>query len=186
MFRYKDVVLKEFDICDVPYKVKWINDNANNQYLHYDLPLTIEKTKEWFEINKDRRDRWDATVYFQGKPVGLFGLLNIDLKNRQAEDYSLIGDTSVKGQGIGSKAGILNLAHAFYDLNLNKVWGTIEVGNTASIRRWRSMGGIVEGYLHDYIWKGDRFADAYYVAIFKDTFKLPKEVYRDNECDTDI
>lgn len=181
MYRYKDVELKKFAFDDIPYKVSWINDSANNKYLHYDLPLTVEKTQIWYEKIKDRTDRWDATVFYNGKPVGLFGLLNIDYKNKQAEDYSLIGDISVKGKGIGSKAGILNLAHAFYDLNMNKVWGTIEVGNEASLKRWRRMGGIVEGYLHDYIWREDHFVDAYYVACFKNSFVLPKEVYREDD-----
>lgn len=180
MYRYEDLILKKFTEEEIPFKVEWINNSANNQFLHYDLPLTVEKTESWYKKIKDRNDRWDATVFYNNKPVGLFGLLNIDYINKQAEDYSLIGDTSIKGKGIGIRAGILNLAHAFYDLNLNKVWGTIEVGNEPSLRRWRHMGGIIEGYLHDHIWKGDHFVDAYYVAIFNNSFVLPKEVYKVN------
>lgn len=176
MFKYQDLELRKFSVEDIPYKVEWINDSENNAFLHYELPLTIDGTMKWYERIQDRTDRYDATVLYKGKPVGLFGLLNIDYKNKQAEDYSLIGDVSIKGKGIGSRAGILNLAHAFYDLNLNKVWGTIEVGNEPSLRRWRRMGGIVEGYLHDYKWKEDRFVDCYYVAIFKKDFTLPKDV----------
>lgn len=105
--------------------------------------------------------------------------MNIDYKNMKAEDYSLIGETALKGKGLGYKAGVLNIAHAFYDLGLNKVWGTIEVGNEASLKRWRRMGGIIEGYLHDHIRKNNHFTDAYYVAIFRNTFILPDEVYKE-------
>lgn len=179
MYRYQDIQLRKIIAEDIPLKVQWINDSNNNEFLHYKLPLTVESQMDWYKYVKDRNDRWDATVLYNGKPVGCFGLLHIDYVNRTAEDYSLIGDTDVKGKGIGTKAGILNLCHAFYDLNLNKVWGTIEVGNNASLRRWRKMGGVVEGYLHDYLWKGDRFVDGYYVAIFKDSFRIPKEVYKE-------
>lgn len=177
MYRYEDVKLRTFEEQDIELKVKWINDIENNEFLHYELPLTVEKTKAWFERNKDKTDRWDATVLFEGKPVGLFGLLDIDYKNKTAQDYSLIGDLSTKGKGVGSKAGVLNICYAFYNLGLNKVWGTIEVGNIASLKRWRKMGGIIEGYLHDHICRDGKFYDAYYVSIFKDSFKIPEGVY---------
>lgn len=179
MYRYEDIELRKFKVEDIPYKVEWINSSKNNEYLHYKLPLTIESQTEWFDYVKDRTDRWDGTVVYKGKPVGNCGLLNIDYENKTAEDYSLIGDTSVKGIGLGTKAGILNICYAFYILGLNKVWGTIEVGNLASLKMWRKMGGIVEGYLHDYRCKGGKFVDGYYVAILKNSFTIPDNVFED-------
>lgn len=109
MYRYKDLVLRKFCFEDIPLKIEWINNAQNNTYLGYDLPLEYEKTCQWYERIKDRTDRFDAVVEYMGRPVGLFGLLNIDFKNRKAEDYSLIGDTSIKGRGIGTRAGYLNV-----------------------------------------------------------------------------
>lgn len=177
MYRYEDIEIRKFEFEDIPYKVEWINNDANNQYLEYDLPLTVEKTENWFNGIKNRKDRWDATILYKGKPVGLTGLLNIDYKNKTAEDYILIGDTSLKGLGIATKAGVLNFAHAFYDLNLNKLWGTIEIGNEPSIRRMFRLGGSVEGYLHQSVYKNNRFIDVLYVAYFKERFSLPTELY---------
>ena len=181
MYRYSDVVLRRFREEDIPDKVRWLNAGENKRYLHYGLPLTEEQTKLWFEENKKRTDRWDATVLYNGKPVGAFGLIHIDMTNKQAEDYSLIGETELQGHGIGYKAGVLNVAHAFYDLGLNKVWGIIEADDTASLHRWRKMGGIVEGYLHDHVWKENHFVDAYYVAILKNNFHMPAEAYMSYE-----
>ena len=52
-----DIKIRKFEEADVRYKVDWINDPANNRYLHYDLPLEYEKTLNWFHANKDRTDR---------------------------------------------------------------------------------------------------------------------------------
>ena len=177
MFRYEDVSIRKFCEEDIPYKVEWINNSENNLYLHSDLPLNIKKTLEWYEKTKDRKDRWDATILYKDEPVGLTGLLNIDYKNRKAEDYILIGNTSLKNVGLGTKGGILNFAHAFYDMDLNKLWGTIEVGNEPSLRRCYRLGGHVEGYLHQHAWKDNHFVDAYYVSYFKDNFVIPEEVF---------
>ena len=42
------VTLRKFEERDIKNKVRWINDSANNQYLHYELPLEEEKTKQWY------------------------------------------------------------------------------------------------------------------------------------------
>ena len=53
------ITIRKFERSDIANKVKWINDPANNRYLHYDLPLEIEKTEDWFDRNRDRTDRYD-------------------------------------------------------------------------------------------------------------------------------
>ena len=181
MYRYNDLVLRKFRFEDIPLKIEWINNAENNAHLGYELPLEYEKTCRWYESIKDRQDRFDAVVEYMGQPIGLFGLLNIDYKNKKAEDYSLIGDTSFKGKGIGTRAGYLNILYAFHNLGLHKVYGIIEVGNTASIMRCRRSGWHVEGYLHDDRWRDGRPVDSYYVAVYKNEFKIPEGVYWEDE-----
>lgn len=41
-----DVEIRRFVESDIPLKVYWINDEKNSQFLHYDLPLSIEKTEQ--------------------------------------------------------------------------------------------------------------------------------------------
>src|SRR5690606_33745634 len=107
---------------DIPKKVEWINNPNNNQYLHYDLPLKLDKSIEWYERIKDRSDRYDAVIEIDGKPCGIIGLLNIDLKNKKSEFYITIGEPSCKGKGISTAASRLLLSYAFEKLNLNRVY----------------------------------------------------------------
>lgn len=181
MYRYEDLILRKFRFEDIPMKIEWINNSKNNVYLGYDLPLDYDKTCQWYERIKNQRDRFDAVVEYMGKPVGLFGLLHIDYKNKKAEDYSLIGDLSLKGKGIGTRAGFLNVLYAFYNLGLNKVYGTIETDNIASITRCRRSGWHVEGYLHEDRWRGGKPIDSYYVAIYKNQFVIPDGIYWEDE-----
>ena len=77
------VTIRKFEKIDIPKKVEWINNPANNRYLHYDLPLEIKKTESWFDQNAEKDDRFDAVIEADGVPVGLIGLLTIDLKNKK-------------------------------------------------------------------------------------------------------
>ena len=65
------VTIRKFEERDVADKIRWINDERNNQFLHYDLPLEYKKTVEWFRRVKDRTDRFDGVIEVDGRPVGL-------------------------------------------------------------------------------------------------------------------
>lgn len=70
------VSIRDFTVADIENKVKWINDPQNNTYLHYDLPLDAERTKEWF-YHKNNEIRQDCVIEYNQNPVGLIGLLSI-------------------------------------------------------------------------------------------------------------
>ena len=177
MYRFEDLRLRRFQFEDIPLKIKWINQDENNRYLGYDLPLEYEKTCRWFEGVKDREDRYDFVVEYQGRPVGLTGLVNVDTKNRKAGNYILTGELGYKGRGIGYRAGLLNFLYGFEVLGLNKLCGDIEVGNVASLKRCRRLCGHVEGYLMDERWRDGKPVDVYRVAYYKSEFTMPEGVY---------
>ena len=142
------VVLREFEEKDIPLKVEWINDSANNQYLHYDLPMQIDRTFRWFH-SKDNSKRLDCTIEYQGKPIGVIGLLQIDRANSKAEFYITIGDRNFKGKGIATKATRAILDYAFHTLKLHKVYLTVDSENKPAIGLYEKVGFKKEGYFID-------------------------------------
>ena len=143
-----DVVLRTFEEKDIPLKVEWINDPANNQYLHYDLPLKIDKTIKWF-YEKDNDHRLDSMIVYQNIPVGLIGLLQIDRSNSKAEYYITIGDRRFKNKGIATKATQAILNYAFNELYLHKVYLTVDSLNSVAIHLYEKVGFKQEGYFVD-------------------------------------
>ena len=146
--KYMDVILREFEETDVPKKVEWINNSENNRFLHYDLPLKIDRTIEWFK-NKDNTQRLDCIIEYEGVPVGLIGLLQIDRVNLKAEYYIKIGENSYKQKGIATKATKAILEHAFTVLGLHKVYLTVDAQNEGAIRLYEKVGFQQEGYFVD-------------------------------------
>ncbi len=143
------IIIRPFDRDDITKKVQWINDPENNQYLHYDVPLTYEKTEKWYESHRDQENRYDATIEADGKPIGIVGLLDIDKKNSKAEYYITVGEKEYKGKGIATKATDLILEYAFRHINLNRVYLYVESQNTNAISLYERVGFIKEGELRD-------------------------------------
>lgn len=166
-----EVRLRKFVAADIPNKVRWINDERNNTYLHYDLPLEIEKTQRWFESIKDSSNRYDAVIEVSGVPVGLIGLLNIDRTNLKAEYYITLGEESYKRKGISYVASQQLLKYAFEELSLNKVYLNVDADNIAACRLYEKVGFCCEGVFEQDMMHRGKMIDRKRYAVLKSRFK---------------
>jgi len=169
-----EINIRKFQEDDIPYKVKWINDDENNKFLHYDLPLQEDKTLMWFNSIKDRTDRVDLTITYNGRPAGLIGLLNIDKKNRKAEYYITLGGAEFKGKGIATIASDLLIEQSYHIYNLNKIYLYTEVDNYSAQRLFERIGFIKEGLLKEDLIHNGRKIDRYIYGLFVEEY-LDKE-----------
>lgn len=165
------VKLRKFQRDDVPLKVEWVNNPANNEFLHYDIPIEISKTELWFQNNSDRSDRYDGVIEVDELPVGLVGLLSIDQKHKKAEFYIMIGNTHFKGRGIAKEASRQMLNYGFYELGLSRIYLFTEVGNEAAKNLYERIGFIKEGCLRADVFSRGKFADRYVYSILKEDWE---------------
>lgn len=162
------VVIRKFEERDIPFKVRWINDEANNRYLHYELPLEEEKTLAWFRGNKDRKDRYDAVIEWAGEPVGVIGLLSI--ADGQAEYYITLGEERAKGRGVAKQASLLLLEYAFRRRALNRVYLYTEVENLAAQRLFERCGFRRTGLAQKSAINRGRVVDRYVYELSRQEF----------------
>jgi RimJ/RimL family protein N-acetyltransferase len=162
-----NITLRKFTASDIPNKVRWINDESNNTYLHYELPLEIEKTQRWFETIKNRTDRYDAVIEADSIPVGLIGLLNIDSVNLKAEYYITLGEASYKRKGISYVASQQLLKYGFEVLGINKIYLNVDAENIAACNLYEKLGFRCEGIFKEDILHRGKMIDRKRYAILK-------------------
>ena len=164
-----EITIRDFEEKDIENKVKWINNPENNQYLHYDIPLSVEKTREWYK-SKNNEKRLDLLIEYNEKPVGLIGLVSIDKANSKAEFYISMGEVAFKGKGIATRATKMLLNYAFDQLQLNKVYLNVDEENSIACRLYEKVGFVCEGiFIKDMLRKG-RFINRKRYAILKEKF----------------
>lgn len=164
------VTIRKFEKADIQNKVKWINDEQNNRYLRYDLPLTYEGTCQWYKRVKDLKTRYDAVIEAEGIPVGIIGLLNIDYRNKRAEYYVTLGNSAYKGKGVAKKATQLLLYYAFEDLQLNKIYLYVQTDNLPAVNLYKKIGFIREGTLHEDVINRGKFVSRHVYGFYKKNF----------------
>jgi len=159
------ISIRKFEEKDIPYKVKWINNENNNKYLHYDLPLREDKTLIWFRRIQNRTDRLDFTIIYSDEPVGLIGLLNIDKKNKKAEYYICLGEEKYKRKGIAYAASMLLIDYAYNELYLNKIYLYTETSNSKAQILFEKIGFKKEGLLKNDLIHNGRKIDRYIYGL---------------------
>lgn len=161
----KDVKIRKFELKDIENKILWINNPENNTYLHYNLPLQYDETVKWFQNNKDKEDRYDAIIEYNGIPVGLIGLLEIDNKNRKAEYYIMMGEPQYKGKGIAQIASKKLIEYAFNVLLLNRIYLYTEVENISAQKLFKKIGFLKEGILKKDLFFNKKYIDRYIYGL---------------------
>lgn len=168
MWQDVKVTIRQFERTDIPKKVEWINNPENNQFLHYDIPICVEKTEKWFDSHFGEETRYDAVIEVDGTPVGTIGLLNIDRKNSKAEYYIAMGETSYKGKGVAKEASKLILQYAFEVLALNRVYLFTESENIAAQKLFERVGFVKEGLIRQDIMSHGKFVDRFAYGLLRE------------------
>lgn len=154
----KIIKIREFNENDIENKVRWVNDKENNIFLHYDLPLEIEKTRVWFK-NKNNANRYDAVIEYNGISVGLIGLVGIN--EGEGEYYVLVGDNSFKEKGVAKEASKLLIEYAKNKLKLKKILGYTEVKNERMKNLFLKLGFKEKLLIKNSIKNRGKFVDRY-------------------------
>lgn len=165
------VTIRRFERTDIPKKVEWVNNPENNQFLHYDIPICIEKTEKWFDSHFGEDTRYDAVIEADRVPVGTIGLLSIDRKNSKAEYYIAMGETSYKGKGIAKEASLLILQYGFETLLLNRIYLYTEVENVAAQKLFEKVGFVREGLIRQDILSHGKYADRYAYGYLREDLR---------------
>ena len=171
MMQEMKVTIRKFEKSDIPKKVEWINNPENNQFLHYDIPISVENTEKWFDSHVGDDSRYDAVIEADGIPVGTIGLLGIDSKNSKAEFYIAMGEVSYKGKGVAKEASRLLLEYGFVKLGLNRIYLYTEAMNENAQMLFERVGFVKEGILRQDIISHGRFVDRIAYGFLRENWK---------------
>lgn len=161
--------IRLFRESDIPCKVRWINDSENNKFLHYDRPLDEDKARVWFHKNKERTNRYDAIIEYDGSPVGVIGLLSI--ADGRAEYYITLGERQYRGKGIAYDASILLLEYAFVELDLQEVYLYTEVDNIPAQKLFEKCGFVKYRLDKNSAVNRGKLVDRFYYSITASEFR---------------
>ncbi len=141
------VILRPLERRDLEKSRTWVNDQETAAFLLRVLPVSEIEQEVWFENICTKPDRYVWAVEVDDLYVGNMGLYHVDLIHRRAEIWTLIGEKTWRGKGLGRESMSLLLDYAFRGLGLNKIYLHVDEENLIAQNMYKKLGFIIEGTL---------------------------------------
>ena len=175
----KRLYLRAFEYADLPL----INNLRNNEDF-YKLTcgnryyISSERDRKWIEdkINNNYYQLYLMICMVEGdKPIGHICATYIDYVNRKSQWGGIVIAEEYSGKGYATEGAQLLLRHLFFELGMNMVYGFWRVDHVASLRMAEKIGFHKDGEVRDYVFKQNRFHNAYLMSLLKSEYNLPFE-----------
>jgi UDP-4-amino-4,6-dideoxy-N-acetyl-beta-L-altrosamine N-acetyltransferase len=138
-----------------------------SEYMYTSPDISSEEQKQWYRDIKNDQTKKHWIIEVDGEWVGLVNLYNIDLINKRAYWAYYLGETSVKGKGIGTQVELNILQYVFDKMGLNKLCCEIFTSNEKVIKLHEKFGSNIEGTLRNHIYKDGKFHDIVTMGMMK-------------------
>jgi diamine N-acetyltransferase len=146
---------------DTDLIVDWRNREDVIKYFIIRDPFTKEGHEKWLKTRVFTGEvvQFIVNLKEDDRPVGCTYIRDIDTLNRKAEYGVFIGESEVRGRGIGKEILNLTTDYAFRELDLHRVYARVLDYNAASYNCFLSCGYKEEGVLKDSLFLDGEYHD---------------------------
>jgi len=156
------VVLRRHSPANLPAFRRWYADPEVAHLTRYQgEPMRPDEVDRFFAARVLGPDSLAMAIHLRpsGRLIGTCALSGLDPDNGSALFHITIGEKDCWGQGYGTEATRLMLAHAFETLKLHRIGLSVFEFNERAIRAYRRIGFVVEGRAREAIWRNGRWWD---------------------------
>ncbi|MGE4065078.1 MAG: GNAT family N-acetyltransferase [Rhodospirillaceae bacterium] len=154
-----NVAIRPITLQDVtPAYVAWLQDPEVNQYLETRfVPQTLESVASFVQRMIASSDEFLFAICADGRHVGNIKVGPVKSHHNVADVSLFVGDRSVWGKGVATRAISLVTRHAFEVLRLGKLGASLYASNIGSATAFRRAGYKQEGLRRQhYVLNGKR------------------------------
>ena len=134
------ITLRPITIEDSEHIVKWRNCPDVKQNLYSQDNISINQQRDYYQKYIETKKIFQYIVIADGIECGTTFLKKLDNKNRCAEFGIFIGESSLRGRGIGTISTIKTVEIGFNQLHLDRIYLTVFSSNISAIRSYEKAG----------------------------------------------
>lgn len=171
----KDITLNPLEEKDIELVREWRNSPEVSQYMYTEELISEKQQANWFKkIDKEENSKYWIITY-EDKKIGVASLTDIDRRNSKCFWGFYLGNSDIRGQGIGSKIEFNVLKYVFDEIKLNKLCGEVLSSNEKVVKMHEKFGFRREGYLRNHILKRDQFFDVVVIGLLSSEWNQLKD-----------
>ena len=153
---------------DLEMVMDWRMRPYITKFMNTDPVLTFESQKKWFEKIKNRDDQINWIIKFEGMPVGLINVFNIDKVNSRCSWGYYIAEKEVRSLKLALYLEWNLYDYVFDILCLHKLCNETFVENKQVVKLHIMCGGKEDGIMRQHICKNGTYHDVSIGSILAD------------------
>lgn len=166
--------IRKIKKLDLKTRVSWMNNPKVYQSMHFQTPVMLKKTIQWYRKNETDNSRVDVSfVDSEDRLVAMGGLTHIDLEVKKAELYIFVSP-DIHGKGYGTYCTALLCYYGFSILGLHKVYFYTNARNLPAKHIYEKVGFMLEGCLREELIEDNSYGDRLYYGLLKHEFNIDK------------
>ncbi|MBI2762398.1 MAG: GNAT family N-acetyltransferase [Chloroflexi bacterium] len=161
---------------------RWYADPEIARLARYtEGPMRLDEIDRFFHARAVGSDALAMAIHVQktDRLIGTCALSQLDGDNGSALYHITIGEKNAWGEGYGTEATSLMVAHAFGALGLHRISLSVFAFNERAIRSYRTAGFSVEGRAREAIWRDGRWWDEISMSILEPEWRRRVEIEQD-------
>ncbi|MFA6566688.1 MAG: GNAT family protein [Victivallales bacterium] len=167
--RQEKVSLRRIEREDVPLLCKW----NRNQELGFFYAFTNNKSRaefeKFYEANLEDISLQDYLILCgeEEAPVGFCGIKDINWIDRSGEVFVSVCEKDARAKGVAATALLYLAITAFYEMNMNRIYGKVASNNKRSGTLMEECGLTHEGTLREAHYHHDQYYDIHIYGLLK-------------------
>lgn len=155
----------------------WRNSGEVSAFMYTDTHITSSEQLGWYgRISSDPTCRY-WIISYENRHLGVVSVTEISRVFDSCFWAFYLGDSSVRGAGIGAKVEYNILKYVFEDLGLNKLRCEVFTFNEKVISMHEKFGFRREAYYREHVCKGGVYHDVVGLAMLKREWKQLKDYH---------
>lgn len=174
--RFDDYSCRPVTIEDAAMMLEWRNRDHVREGMFHSRHFTLEEQVPWLQRCIDAEDRFYFIFEFQGRPIGVFGVYDVDEVQRVGEWVYFMGPP-FEGlpKGSGAAMEFIALDTFFGVVGVRRLWGRTLKSNERVWRMHQRFGFQVEGALRQHVLKDGELIDVLCVGLLETEWRQRRE-----------
>jgi RimJ/RimL family protein N-acetyltransferase len=163
------VSLRRIEREDIPLLTNW----NRNQELGFFNAFTNNKSRAEFEryyeskLDDDTLQDYLILCGEEEKPVGFCGIKDINWIDRSGEVFVSVCEKESRAKGVAASALLYLAITAFFELNMNRIYGKVAANNKRSGNLMEECGLTHEGTLREAHYHHNQYYDIHIYGLLK-------------------
>lgn len=175
-----DIRLVDIKREDLEQIRNWRNSEEVCRYMYTSNQITSEQQQAWFSKIKNDASQKYWIIEYNNIKLGLVSIYNIKPDFKHCTWAFYLGNTKLRGTGIGSKVEYNILEYVFETLKFNKLMCEVFSFNEKVIQMHKKFGFQQEGLYREHILKDGVYHDIVALAILKNEWDTVKDPLKES------